>query len=403
MPISIQPPQPGDLITSSFMKQLIEQLQQLDARVTQLESVTPGAGGAVSISYMEPTDLQLGDTLRIHGYNFGLASENTVTFDGGSPFSQFLDGSGDRLLILKLPTLVFADPSHLFTVTVSNPRGSDSRQITIRQLPPTKLQGNVTPKLVLPTGTITSPVVFHGTITTDANLDETYNLSPSTVTGWSAVMVTDMSGNTVLPPIAGGPNPPPWQIRIPKSATVDVFVKLTIPVTSGTGFVKLDVTSASNPQVVFGSVRSPDFQVGQLAPPSPTLSFALTSISGPGARAIAADSFGFTVPTPTNQIDQLNFKIVGVKPSTSYTMALSFAGAANGWTASTKGSPWVQTTPQSWPTLTANFTTGAGDGSFPMSVNLASVGAATQAQLKITVTNDADPKDFGVYQPFVGP
>ena len=47
MPISIQPPKPGDLITSNFVKQLIEQLQFLDARLTHLEAMTPGSSGAV--------------------------------------------------------------------------------------------------------------------------------------------------------------------------------------------------------------------------------------------------------------------------------------------------------------------------------------------------------------------
>ncbi len=36
MSITIQPPQPGDLITASFMKQLIDQLSALDQRLSAL-------------------------------------------------------------------------------------------------------------------------------------------------------------------------------------------------------------------------------------------------------------------------------------------------------------------------------------------------------------------------------
>lgn len=409
MPISIQPPKPGDLITSSFVKQLIDQLQMLDSRVSYLESVTPGGSGQLSVSFMEPVDLQLGDTLRIHGLNFGLPTENTVTFDGGTPFSQFQAGSSDRLLILTIPNLVFAGDSHLFTVAVTNSRGSDSRQIMIHQAPPTRVQGTVAPQIVLPGGVINPPsAVFRVSIAADTNMDEVYNLTPSTVSGagWSATMVTDATGNTVLPPLSGGPPPPPWQVRIPKGGTVDVFVKVAIPVTTGTAFVKLDIASVTNPQAVSGSTRSPDFQIGQVAPPSPTLSFGFTSISGPGARVIAPDSFGFTVPTSTNQIDRINFQVKNLKPNSSYTMALAWNNnASNGWTASTQGSPWTPTSPPTWPVPTATITTGAVGGTVPTSINLASAAGATQAQLKITVTNN-DPNqknDFGIYMPFVGP
>jgi hypothetical protein len=409
MPISIQPPQPGDLITSNFVKQLIDQLQILDARITHLESITPGSGGSLSVSFMEPTDLHLGDTLRIHGINFGLPIENTVTFDGGSPFNQFLAGSNDKLLLLRVPTIVFSGDSHLFTVTVSNPRGSDSRQIMIREPPPTNVEGTITPRVVLPNGTINAPsAVFRFSIAASTNLDAVYNLIPSTVAGpgWRALMVTDSSGDVVLPPLSGGPTPPPWQIRILEDTTVDVFVKVLIPITSGTAFVKLDVISVTNPQGVSGSSRSPDFQIGQQAPPSPTLGFGFTSISGPGARVIAPDSFGFTVPTPVNQINRINFNIQNFKPNSSYTMTLGWHNnTANGWTASTRGSPWNVTSPPSWPIPIAKFTTGATTGIVPTGINLASVAGATQAQLKILVTND-DPNqqnDFGIYMPFVGP
>jgi hypothetical protein len=357
---------------------------------------------------MEPLDLQLGDTLRIHGLNFGLPTENTVTFDGSTPFSQFQAGSSDRLLILTVPNLVFSGDSHPFTVTVTNSRGVDSRQVLIRQAPVTRVQGTVLPQIVLPTGTtIAQPAaVFRVTLSADTNLDEVYNITPSTVTGagWSATMVTDASGATTLPPMVGGPTPPPWQVRIPRGGTIDAFVKLAIPVATGTAFVKLDVASVSNPQGVTGSTRSPDFQIGQAAPPTPTLAFGFTSISGPGARVIAPDSFGFTIPTATNQINRINFQVKNLKANATYTMALAWNNNANnGWTASTQGSPWTPTSPPTWPVSTATITTGAAGGTVPTSINLASAAGASSAQLKITVTNNDQRDDFGIYMPFVGP
>src|SRR5687768_9695022 len=103
MPISIQPPQPGDLITSNFMKLLIDQLVALDKRVTDLEGVVPGSGGNLAIISLSASSLAIGEELRIFGANFGLPAENVVSFNGQNPIRQFKAGSSDTLLIFDIP------------------------------------------------------------------------------------------------------------------------------------------------------------------------------------------------------------------------------------------------------------------------------------------------------------
>jgi hypothetical protein len=272
---------------------------------------------------------------------------------------------------------------------------------------PTEIMvGGIAPLVIFPRGTISAPsAVFGFSIATASARDELYDLIPGTVPapGWTATLVTDATG--------AAPLPLPWRVRIAKDAAVQVFVKVGIPAAAAgqTGFVDLEVISTTDPHAGFGFSRSPDFQVGQPAPPSPTLSFMASGMSGPGATVVSPEQFGFTIPTPADRIDRLTFSVGPLRPSSSYTMSLGWYGgdaaAANGWTVSTQGSPWVMTTPPSWPTTSLQITTGGGGGAFPTSVNLASVEAAGVARLVIAVTND-DPDradDYGVYMPVVGP
>src|SRR5713226_6197449 len=103
MTITIQPPKPGDLIRSDYMKQLIDELVALDGRISNLESLTPGANGKLAISKIVPSDVVIGDPIQIIGVNFGLPFQNIVTFDGGN--SVIPSSGDDKLLNLVVPTV----------------------------------------------------------------------------------------------------------------------------------------------------------------------------------------------------------------------------------------------------------------------------------------------------------
>ena len=349
MTITIQPPQPGDLITSSFMKQLIDQLTALDKRIAALEGVVPGAGGNLAITQMDPTDLHFGEELRVFGVNFGVPSENQVTFDNGFAVNQFKAGSNDRLLILNVPVMTLPSDSKLVTVAVSSVRGYDFRQITIRkpevvipagtlavgiqQFPPGDAQGNISAP---------GSYVFTFRVDVRATLDETYNLTPQVPqvaqgqTPWQAVMVKDAGGSTQLPPLTGGPAAPPWQLVIPKpalgqiSTVVPAFVKVTIPqgTTVANPFVKLDVSSVRNPAQLTSSSGNVAIPLGQPPPQNQTINFgAFTATNG----SISGTNASMTVPT--NPGSRLSFSIPNLKVG-KYGISLAFDGNSNGWGAS---------------------------------------------------------------------
>lgn len=90
--------QPGDLITHTFMNDLIDKLLELESRVAQLES------GGMVITRFEPADGQrINERLEIHGTNFVFpVGQNTVTI-GGVEVNSFLPGSTSTQLNITVP------------------------------------------------------------------------------------------------------------------------------------------------------------------------------------------------------------------------------------------------------------------------------------------------------------
>ncbi|HEX8112938.1 MAG TPA: hypothetical protein VF516_34640 [Kofleriaceae bacterium] len=415
MSISIQPPQPGDLITSSFVKQLIDQLKALDVRISALEGQAPGIGGNLAIISLSASDLDIGAELRIFGVNFGLPSENVVTFDGQNPVRQFKPGSGDKLLILDVPPLSFSGDARVFQVTVSNPRGFDQKLLTVHM-----------PKLTIPTGTLTvgSPqfpaqkivvpasgsvdATFGFTLTVSATMDEVYNVMPTYPQGWSAVLVTDMTGKTVLQQPPGQPAPPPWKLPIPKppnglhDTIVPVFVRLTIPSTANPavgGSVGLKVASVNNPEFT-AHPFSVDFPLNATLPNSQTLTISVAAVGGEDARSL--DDTIFAVPTrATQDLDQVTFKVQKMSANTKYHVKLAWQdGNSHGWTASLDGAGAMESPPNT-PLV------GPGDALVP--VVIAGAATATDATLIFTVQKlpAVDPittsTDYGIANQVIKP
>lgn len=342
MAVTIQPPQPGDLITSQFVKDLLDELVTLDARLTALEGVVPGANGLLAVTQMDPTDVTQGQELRIFGVNFGLPVENTVTFDSGNPVNQFKAGSNDKLLILDVPLgMTLSTDAQLVTVGVSSARGFDSRKITIRKAQATLPSGTLGVVITPPATALAGTVVFTATLTIRSSLDETFNLTPSIPEQpqWATSMVTDATGNTPLPILSGGPNPPPWQIRVGNTAqgqvpvTVQAFIKVVIPQGS-TGqkvTARLDMASSRNPNGFTGGFGAFAFTVGDTGPKNQTIGFgSLTATNGNVAGSIA------TFKVPTNPASALSYSIPKLTKG-SYQISITLVGNSNGWAVSLAG------------------------------------------------------------------
>jgi len=260
MAITIQPPKPGDLITSSYMKQLIDQPAALDGRLTTLENLTPGANGRLAITRIVPGDVVPGDPIQIVGVNFGLPFDNIVTFDGGS---AVVPSSGnDKLLNVVVPTVDLGGAKEKsVTVGVSGgARGFDSAPLTVRAIQATIPSGTIAVKPGPIPANITAgaDAIFSFTIEARTVLDETYNLVPTAPPvpagqpAWTAVVTSD----------AAGTKPITQPLLITQSVggqptIAQVFLKVTIPLNTPvtSPFVQLDVTSVHNPPPSPGSLR----------------------------------------------------------------------------------------------------------------------------------------------------
>jgi len=401
MPITLQAPQPGDLITASFAKQIVDLLTSLDQRVTVLEGATVGSDGALTITQISPNDVVVGDQIQISGANFGLPSEVVVSFDGTTSVTKFLPGSGDTTLILNVPPINFGKLTFkTVTVTVSGKNGNATGQITAHAAQATIPVGTITvspgqiPANIAPGGDFVIPF----NVAISANLNETYNLVPSvpvSTPAWNAVLVTNINGTTEVPK--------PWQIPIPKPtggqpSTTTLFVKISIPLntTVTAPFVRLDVVSQLNPTgptALTGGFSAP-IVFNQPQQPPQTLKFAINAFTGTNVSG-DTNVVSLPLPTPTTPpIDSITYSIQGLKKGT-YTLSLAWRDTAlsnGGWTASFGGAPGIG----NWPTLTKSLTMGAA-GADSEKVALVGTSAATANTLIFTVRSDSDPtNDYGI-------
>lgn len=406
MAITIRPPQPGDLITSNFMKQLIDQITLLDARIAALEGVTPGAGGKVAIARIVPTDVVPGDLIQIIGVNFGLPSENVVTFDGSH---TVIPTSGDdRQLSLIVPTIDLGTASsRSVTVTVSGgARGSDSTSLRVHAIQATIPAGTVTispgtiPANIAPDG---KSYVFPFTITAVTNLDESYTLTPKVPpvpagqAAWTAIVTSDAAGDQPLreplfipKPVEGG-----------GASKARVYVKVTIPLQTQvtSPYVELGVTSVHNPPPNPGSpsaTRQVPFQFDAPSQPPQTIGFAISSFTGSG---VAGDltTVVLSQPIPTSPpIDGINYKFQNLKAG-QYTLSLEWQDKTDnnrGWTASFGGAPGLPAWPQTKKTITMSS---AGDFG-PEKIAIVGIAGAPPNTLIVSVraVGENSQTDYGI-------
>jgi hypothetical protein len=96
---------PGDLITSSYVNTIIDELSDLERRLKLLETSSPPTDptgeGAVSISSIVPLiDLRCGQELTIFGENFGYSSGSQSVYFNSTRVTVFKTGSSNTKLIL---------------------------------------------------------------------------------------------------------------------------------------------------------------------------------------------------------------------------------------------------------------------------------------------------------------
>lgn len=279
MTIDIQPVQPGDLITASFVNGLINALHDLDTRLDVLEHQPLGSppqqqSGSIAVDSVTPGTATEGDTVTIAGANFGpTVGDSFVTFDNVPPV-QIVSWSGSTIVckVPTIPSLHGSNPPNSVSVAVqvSNFVTSATRFITVKPfLQQQSGSFEVQYKDASPDPvTANTDNLFEFTVKSLAALQTNVTLTPTlTGAGWAPVVLDDSQQ-----PLPGN------QLTIASGATKTFYVKVPIPSnTNGTAFTVEVNATATGVQTGAANIS---LTVGQNADPDTTFTLSPTSVSG---------------------------------------------------------------------------------------------------------------------------
>jgi hypothetical protein len=279
MAIPVLPVKPGDLITSTYMNEIVDKLLELDTRVTTLEQGTttiPGNRVTIIDVTSSSATIRVGSRVSINGSNFLVPpSLNRVTV-GSVPIDPtgFSFGSSDQHLIFDLPSVPALSPggSSVTFFVDAGPNGTASKDVMIF------------PAIIVPAGRVevaytTPPVmtvaepnitagrsyIFTYRITAFADMTSSYNVIP-TMTGnlWTVEFLEDAADtvratNTIS--ISGGV----------AGVNRDIRLRVNVPGAGGAAAGTLDVrveNTAPGTRVTPGSANPVVITTGN-PPPTP--------------------------------------------------------------------------------------------------------------------------------------
>jgi len=239
MATDIQLVSPGDVISSDRWNEVVNQLNNLNQRLSALETGGPGGGGQVIMqSFIPEAQQEIGKELMIKG-KFDFPPEiNSVTVDG-IPVITFRSGSNDgQLLFLIPPGIVMpASGSKGVRIRVANSKGQDERSyLVLRSVAPS-----------VPNPSIAGVVNIEDTIGDPTTLEV---LKKARITGANfgatpadniVKFKVNFSGQTITYPLPGGapltidPASTPVQIVVTVPDIVQIRRLESLPVTLEVG------------------------------------------------------------------------------------------------------------------------------------------------------------------------
>jgi hypothetical protein len=292
------PVKPGDLITAAYFNQV---LGSFDARISALESASPGGGQIVIQQLLPLGTFYVQNQMHVVGKNFGLPANLVVTV-GGQQVTSFAAGSGDTDLYFDIPSVQgLAQGGSLVSLVIDNSTSPApaSTSFTLFPQPLTSPSGNILVKMTGPpsVGTVTAgnSFVYVFTVTGFTSLTDTYAVSvaldaASLAAGWTAVPV-DSTGTSPLPTV---------QIPQGQNTTTLVGVKVSIPGTAAALSVA-QVTVALASSLKPGVSGSGGTSVTVNAAPPPPNAIGLTIFST-GAGTVSTDGSTVSLPSGTSSV-----------------------------------------------------------------------------------------------------
>src|SRR5437867_8213605 len=121
--------QPGDVISSDLVNNIIDLVNQHDAL---LAGGTVVGGNAVTITNLVPNPpLQAGQDLQIQGTNFGFSTGSTVLKFDNTQVNAFKLGSNDTSLLINVPFLTGLGAGKDVVLSLSNGTSTTARIVRI--------------------------------------------------------------------------------------------------------------------------------------------------------------------------------------------------------------------------------------------------------------------------------
>ena len=273
---------PGDLITADLFNDMLNNINDLLARVAALEGEGSEVRAPVIIS-LNKSVFTVGDEMRVTGRNLDPVHLTRIFIgSSGVPLDRLKAGSNGNLLIFDTPSdASLPDAGGMTILTVENAAGFASQQFELRPLILDNLTATITPSFATEapvTGTpATNDFTLSYTIVARTSRDEQWIVepvlnNPQNHPGWSVAMATADA-----------------TITIPESQTTPHSRTVTINLTKGaTGPVgiSLRVRSQNFPAHQFQSGQT---QISATNPTPP----ARTDITLTGLTRVAAAAGGF--------------------------------------------------------------------------------------------------------------
>jgi len=268
--------QPGDLVTSDMVNQMLADITDLQVRVLSIENSDISSSQQVIITSPLPGEqFQVGQVINIVGKNFDFSiGAQQVFFDTTPPVGGFKLGSNDNLLIVEVPMISgVTQTGKQVTLNVSNHLNIPvSRQLTVK-LPDVPVSGPVD---VVIGGVNPDPIVagqtaeFACSLTSRATMPANF-LITATLSGKSWTTQLLASNKTALA------QPLNLVPRVP----VDILISLTVPGNANLEAFDLIVNAVSGNAQGDSGLHS--YTVGQATNEDASISFDNPSAAPPGA------------------------------------------------------------------------------------------------------------------------
>lgn len=302
---------PGDLITANLMNRMMTAIEELQTKVTGLETSTTVTSSPVILNVLPSRTIRLGQSIAIVGRNFAQPPDHNDVTIGGAPVVRFGPGSSTSQLNVTVPTSMANVPGPAALIVAVDDR-SDS--ITVQ----------VEPEQIIPQGqliiTDTTPslgkINAGSEITLIFNVDsqtkpaETYLLrmaytavTGSTAANWqAATRLVDSAGKAL-----------PSTVTIAATSPLLVVAHIKVPTDAKSVTLALSADSLNNPDELSRS-SSPVTLVIGAAPVEndPATKMTLNIGSASKARKTTIDGlqgieFPYNHPTPLSVRVEMDF------------------------------------------------------------------------------------------------